>query len=687
MTDDRALAALARRAGIAVEWTDAFGKRRQVAPPTLRAMLRALGLAAATPREVSDSRKRLAEESSASTRMSLVTAEAGAPIVLGLARGGPARLTHEDGRVVAAELADRGEGRWELIAPRDWGYWQLSVGREDVTIAVAPARCFGVGDAVQRARCWGVAAQVYALRSAGDLGVGTFGGLARLGRATAALDAGMLAASPVHAMFAARPGQVSPYSPSNRLFLNVLHGDASELCRRLELAGNDEFEARRRQADGASLIDWPAAARLTLEALERAFVTMRQRGLIAGYEDADDAFGRFRRDRGPALEDHACFEALHERAADTSGRPAGPMPERNSASVTQFVATDGERIAFHAFAQWRADVALADAQAACRDAGMPIGLIADLAVGVDPSGSQVWSAPEDFLPTLSVGAPPDLFNPLGQSWGLSAFSPPGLMRTGYAPFIALLRALLRHAGGVRIDHILGLRRLWLVPHGAGAGDGAYLQFPLVDLLRILRLESWRHRAIVIGEDLGTVPPGFRATLAAAGVLGTRVLWFEQDSKGLFRSPGRWSPHAIAMSTTHDLPTIAGWWSGRDLEWRSRLRLYPDDDGPAAASDLRRRQRPLLWRALSRAGTASGAAPPFDQGPAVIEPVCRFLGRTRAPAVLLPLEDAIGTEEQPNLPGTIDEHSNWRQRMPSDIETTLADPQVLTRLQAITAAGR
>jgi len=313
---------------------------------------------------------------------------------------------------------------------------------------------------------------------------------------------------------------------------------------------------------------------------------------------------------------------------------------------------------------------------------MAIGLVADLAVGVDPAGSQVWAHRSDFLDGLSIGAPPDLFNLLGQSWGLAAFSPRALRQTGFRPFIDLLHAVLRDAGGVRIDHILGLRRLWLVPHGMDATHGAYLAYPLADLLRLLKIESWRHRAIVIGEDLGTVPPGFRRSLARAGVLGTQVLWFEREDDGAFRAPRHWSRQAIAMSTTHDLPTIAGWWQGRDVGLRRELDLFPSEEDAGRAAAAREAERPLLWQAFREAGVASGDLPPVQDSGAVVAPACAFLGRTRAPLALLPLEDALAADQQPNLPGTIDTHPNWRRRFAADAGHMLDEASVQARLQAV-----
>ncbi|MEX3824914.1 4-alpha-glucanotransferase, partial [Paraburkholderia sp. BR14262] len=321
-------------------------------------------------------------------------------------------------------------------------------------------------------------------------------------------------------------------------------------------------------------------------------------------------------------------------------------------------------------------------------AGMAIGLVADLAVGCDGAGSHAWSLPQDMLQRVSVGAPPDIFNQAGQSWGLTTFSPRAMHNNGFRAFIDMLRAAFAHAGGVRIDHILGLRRLWLVPEGESARHGAYLRYPFDDLVRLIALESWRHRAIVIGEDLGTVPPGLRERLAAHGLYGIRVLWFEHDGKG-FLAPARWDPHGVATTTTHDLPTVAGWWSGADIDWRNRIgQTLPRADGrdPVALDRARRAtDRVALWHALQHSGLAprDTEPPPADEPP--VNAALAYVAATHSPLVTCPLEDLLALSDQPNLPGSIDEHPNWRRRLPLPVETLFADPAVAARVEAVVRA--
>jgi 4-alpha-glucanotransferase len=333
-------------------------------------------------------------------------------------------------------------------------------------------------------------------------------------------------------------------------------------------------------------------------------------------------------------------------------------------------------VRYHIFLQWVAARSFAAAQVAARAAGMRIGLISDLAIGMDRAGSHAWARQSDLLLGLSIGAPPDIFNPRGQDWGLTGFSPRALVARGFEPFLATLRAALAHAGGVRIDHIMGLMRLWLVPRGAPASEGAYLAYPLEDLLRLLALESHRHGAVVIGEDLGTVPPGFRARLRRAGIAGMDVMWFERTRLS-YRKPARWRRDAVAMTTTHDLPTVAGWWSGEDIRTRRALGL-----GAVGEEEERRQDRGRLWRAFTAAGTAQGAPPPVRQPAAAVDAALGYVAQSPAPLMLAPLEDLLALEAQPNLPGTIDEHPNWRRRLVPAAKDLFDAPEVEARARII-----
>ncbi len=329
--------------------------------------------------------------------------------------------------------------------------------------------------------------------------------------------------------------------------------------------------------------------------------------------------------------------------------------------------------------QFRVAEGLAAAQRAAKEAGMAVGIVSDLAVGTDSGGSHCWSRSAETLIGLTVGAPPDLLSQEGQNWGITAFSPHGMKAHGFRAFIEMLRAALRHAGGVRIDHAMGLNRLWVVPEGETSANGVYLSMPERDLLRLVRLESQRHRAIVLGEDLGTVPEGFSDRIAEAGIDGMRVMWFERDD-GRYHAPRNWTRGASAMTSTHDLPTVSGWWRGRDIDWNEKL-----GRPIAGARDERARDRALLWNAMCESGAASGPAPHDWDGYRVADAAVAHVARAGCELVMLPLEDALALEEAPNVPGTTDEHPNWRRRLPDSADALLEEPHVAARLGSLDRA--
>jgi len=350
------------------------------------------------------------------------------------------------------------------------------------------------------------------------------------------------------------------------------------------------------------------------------------------------------------------------------------------AALDEFAAQHSDEIGFHAFAQWLIARGLERAQTAARTSGMSVGLIGDLAVGADGAGSQAWSRQDELLSALTVGAPPDILNRAGQSWGISAFSPTGLKRNGFQAFIEMLRANFAHAGGLRIDHVMGLQRLWVIPMGSPPNEGAYLNYPLDDMLRLLSLESWRHKAIVLGEDLGTVPEGLHEKLSEREILGMRVLLFEQDN-ATFKPIMKWSKDALATTSTHDLPTLTGWLSELDVKWNQTLGFADEAAAQKMRAD-RERERQGLVKALKQNYTMPG-----QSASDIIDHSIAYLGHTPAPLVLLPIEDALGIEEQANFPGTIDSHPNWRRRLNGDSSSLLDNADAARRLEILAAARK
>lgn len=693
------LAQLAQSTGIALRWHDFRGDTHEVAPDTLRRLLDALDLPCESDGQIAASQAHLASMRQPRGLPPLVTALAGQPLVLedGVAQAGAnfsvllERGGRRDGRL------EEDSGRVQLPGIEIPGYHELQVGSARTTLAVAPRSCVSAGELCGDgpSQPWALAAQLYGLSMRGDGGIGTYGALGHLATRLAGDGAAALAVSPVHALFSAEPSHCSPYSPSSRLLLNALHvdprqafGDAAARVR--EELGLGQTIAK---LESDTLIDWKQAGSARLAILRRLFDQdlSRAPALVAEFE-------QHRREAGAALEDHARFETLHAHFLGHGIWSWRDWPQEFRAprdpAVERFAQEHDETVRYHAFLQWLAARGLGQAQRDARQAGMPIGLIADLAIGSDPNGSHVWSRQRETLVGVSIGAPPDPLAMRGQVWGLATLSPTAMRESGYSAFIELLRASMAHAGGVRIDHVMGLMRLWLVPEGASPMEGAYLAYPWQDLLRLIALESWRHRCLVVGEDLGTVPEGFRDTLAEHGVLGMSVLWFERDQNG-FVPASAWRPASIAMTTTHDLPTAAGWWLGRDIEVRRELGLVDSEDDVRRQHEERESDRDAMWQRLHRPegdleqGDARNIPPRPGNGSTdeFVEAAISHVGRTPAALAVVPVEDVLGLTDTPNVPGTSDEHPNWRRRLPSDLDTLFDSRPARAHLEALARARR
>jgi 4-alpha-glucanotransferase len=624
----------------------------------------------------------------------LVTATSGKPtnLYMRATHDWPrARITLEDGSVRDVTMRATAGGL-TLPAIEATGYHSLEFGPTRLTLAVAPPRCTMIQDIARCERIAGLTVQTYGLRDPSDCGIGDMAGVTALADAVGALGVDALGLSPAHAPFTARNGHYSPYSPSSRLFYDPMLADAVSTFgkarvrqARIEALGT----STTRDLEAPSLIDWGRSARAKMAVLRSLFDDLLATDLAPGGTTALAAdFAGFRAKGGVALERHAVFEALLRAPLQADARAwnwrdwPSLLRDPDSAAVKSFAEENGREVLFHAFLQWVADRSFAETQQHAKDIGMRIGLITDLAVGVNPGGSDAWSGADDVFGGLQIGAPPDLFNPKGQNWGLTTFSPRALRDSGFARFIAMLRSCMRHAGGARIDHAMGLLRLWVIPTGAEPSDGAYLAYPVDDLFRLIALESRRHGAIVIGEDLGTVPPGFGERLARAGIYGMRVLWFERNEQS-FTAPAAWPVEAVAMTSTHDLPTVAGWWSGHDLHLRHHCGLLADLARESAARSV---DRETLWRAFRAAKVSVGGVPTKDEGRRVVDAAVKFVAATPSQLALLPLEDALARQDQPNLPGTIDAQPNWRRRYPGKAGALLDPPDVRRRIELLAQRG-
>nr|WP_298373422.1 malto-oligosyltrehalose synthase [uncultured Halomonas sp.] len=702
--NDAALRELADAVGLIEQWEDSEGNQCRLDDETRHTLLAALGFDVDDEETMRASAKRLQRlyhPASLDELPPLISVDCDTPIEL------PCPLRAGTTFKVILETGEEREGQVDdhcrLPAIESPGYHRLVLGEATVTLAVAPQRCFSVADACNNTgadtptepHLWGLAVQVYSLRRAGAGGIGDILALAALGRAAAAQQADALVISPMHAMFSADTQRYSPYSPSSRLLFNVLYASPrivldKELVE--EAIDRCDLQDELAHLEAAELIDWPAAAQAKLTWLRELFAMFQER---SDQDDETDAqkrrFNAFRAAGGELLEDHCRFEALQRARPEGNWRDwPEALRDPRSHEVAQFARENAQEVTFHAFLQWLVAEGLEYAQDNMRDDGMALGIIADLAVGADGAGSQTWSRQEEMLEGVSIGAPPDSFNVHGQDWGLASFSPHGLVRSGFRSFIDMLRTAFRHAGGLRIDHILGLLRLWLVPHGASPKQGGYIRFPLNDMLRLVALESWRHRAIVIGEDLGTVAPGFRDQLRERGILGMRVLWFERDEQDDFIASTEWTDQAVAMSSTHDLPTVAGWWSGYDIDLRDRFGLLGDEQDAVTEHRQRDKERVSLAHALGLIdSTENPASLSADDIPVttVLDASAAYLGHTPPPLVVVPMEDVLGLERQPNLPGTVDEHPNWRRRSPAPVGELLEDASIRKRLRGLDDSRR
>jgi len=511
-------------------------------------------------------------------------------------------------------------------------------------------------------RVWGVACQTYGLRSVRNAGIGDFADMARLAGIVAGEGADLLGSSPLHARFRDQPERACPYAPSSRLWLDpyalALDEAAAELG--LDLP-------RLPAVPEGELIDYPAVATLKEAAFD---------ALFAGFGAAHPAYGEFRawcEKCGPALWNFARFEAIALTLLRQNGRPSGwrhwpaELRDVHHPAVAAFAAEHAGLVEQSAFLQWLARRQLDALQARCLAAGMRVGLYADIAVGVVPDGADVWADPEDVVAGASIGAPPDPFSPTGQNWNVAPLSPRSLLAHDFKPLRAILEAAMAPAGAVRIDHAMGLMRLFWIPAGGTPADGAYVSYPLPAMLQTVAEASRAHDCLVIGEDLGTVAPGFREAMAEAGLLSYRVLWFERWESGLFKASQGYPTGALATLSTHDLATVQGFIKGRDIDWRQTVGQL---DGKAAAAARAERATDVrrLIDALAHEHLLDG-----EDGERVVVALHRFLAKTPSALAMAQLEDLEGAIEQPNLPGTIDEHPNWRRRMQGTLDELAARP--------------
>jgi 4-alpha-glucanotransferase len=581
------------------------------------------------------------------------------------------------------------------------GYHNFSLpgrkGSEVMSLIVAPPRCYLPTSLSTGGRHWGIATQLYALRSHTNWGIGDLTDLGDLLEKAAPLGAASVGINPLHALFPEDPGLAAPYMPSSQLRLNPLYldivviPDLAECKAARELIGSDDFTTELAQAQSADLIDYPTVASLKGRVLELLHQSFRHTHLAAGTHRAA-SFVRFQEAGGESLRRFALCQALTESLGH---RRWTEWPEAyrdpSSESVAQFICDNHERLEFCEYLQWQTDQQFAMTCRRAEMAGMAIGIYRDLAVSVAPDGADAWAEQEVVVRKGRIGAPADPFSPLGQDWGSAPLHPQELHRTAYEHFIAVLRANMRHAGALRLDHAMGLQRMFWIPAGAFPESGAYVRYPFEDLLGILALESQRNGCVVVGEDLGTVPEGFRERMSEAGVLSYRVLYFEKEPDR-FKRPEEYPKVALACASTHDLPTLQGFIEGNDLEQRFRHGLYRSEAARRDEEAARIRDRQLLLQALEAEGLlpeGTNLDHPEEAGirRAIIDAVHVYLARSPAYLFMAQIDDLIGESEQINLPGTVFERPNWRRKLSRDLNYLAAETPLRTLADAMKAAQR
>lgn len=722
MTSASSLRILADLVGIVAEYHDIWGNAHAASDATRRGLLQAMGIACGDDAEIETSlrlwrtrhwRQRLAPvqvipaNQAIQVQLHLPQAEMALPLdwTLTLENGDSLNGTCSPSDLATLDQEEIDAETWlalrlELPAVGEIGYHRLQVGGGSQSLIVHPPKCHQpLADAQ---RVWGLSIQLYSVRSSRNWGVGDFSDLRRLAEWAAQAGANLIGVNPLHALFPHNPRHASPYSPSSREFFNTIYIDVENVPEYAESGGAQvivetaDFQARLQALRDAELVDYASVSQLKSIVLERLYRHFLKHHLEADTPRAQ-AFRQFQRQGGENLASFALYQALQEHlyACDPNcwGWPVWPTEYRDARSdaVAAFALEFRERVEYFQYLQWLAVTQLDAAGAAAKQSGMQIGLYQDLAVGVDLGGADTWAKRDLYAIGARIGCPPDDFSLMGQDWGLPPWIPERLREQAYAPFIAMLRANMSGAGALRLDHVMGLMRLYWAPPGEDARSGAYLNYPLADLLGILALESQRNQCLIVGEDLGTVPDSVRSVLYELGVLSYRLFYFERnyghENHGEFKLPHEYPEQALVTASTHDLPTLTGFWQGADIELRTRLNLYPTPEQRVRQIEERAQDRARLLSTLAREGllpegTSLDPAQVPSMTPALLRAINRYLARTPSRLCMLQAEDLLGQTDQMNLPGTVEQHPNWQRKLRLDIETWANNSEVDAMVAAL-----
>jgi 4-alpha-glucanotransferase len=700
---------LARRRGVGDAYHDYRGELQYFTLETKTAILRAMGSPVDDPAALAQELTRIEDDrlrallppvavsngTHIAIELNITAREFGSTLIWAVSLEEGERLTGTRSTTDCPELW-RGEVGGSLITRRRFDLpVELPPGRHALemqigagpmsrcALVMSPPKCHEPRATREAGRLWGVAVQLYTVRSRENWGIGDFGDLKGLIRWLAPCGAGFIGLNPLHALAPADPERASPYSASNRHFLNVLYIAVAAVPEYQESAeartrvGEAEFAARLETLRHAPLVDYRGVADLKLQILELLFREFRNRHLAPGTERAA-RFASFVAAGGAPLELHARFDALDEYLRSTQGTASGwlswPAEFRDplGAAAKCFAAENGSRIDFHLYLQWLAHEQLVEAQTLARDLGMPIGLYGDYAVGTNPSGSETWVDQTGYRMGAEIGAPPDPMALKGQGWGLPPPDPVVMESERLEGFSQLLRNNMRYYGALRLDHVMSLFRLWWVPAGHLPTEGAYVHYPLHQLLCVLALESARHACVVVGEDLGVVPDELRRAMPEFGLYHYKVLLFEKID-GRLRAPREFVREALATVTTHDMPTLRSFWEGHDIDLRRSLHLYPTAELEASIREARAQDRDVLLAALDREGlkpdSQGSAADAFT--PALAQALHTYLARSSAALVAIQIEDLLGMREPVNVPGTHHEYPNWQRKLSENLDDMAA----------------
>lgn len=715
-----ALRALADRVGIIPEYRDQTGREmRTTSDETRIALLAAMGIDASTDERA----QRALDQMTEAERAELLepvrvvplrddTSSIGVAIGAGAASGAvewTLELREEGGRVHRAEgqgtPADDGRVHVALPARPELGYHQLRATirtrdgdrSAEQSLIVVPPACPSPEEVLKGTRVFGITANLYTVRSAKNWGIGDFGDLAALLRWGASVGAAFVGVNPLHAL--RNSGwDVSPYSPVSRLFRNPIYIDVegipgyAQSSAVREIVGSAQFRAELARVRASDRVDYERVMALKIPVL-RALHGAHLRGP----RSRNPEWTQWLESGGEALESFATFVALSEHlgrdgdgAGDGNWR-AWPDEYRDprSKAVRRFRELHDDEIDFHRWLQFVIDQQLAAAAKSAKDAGMAIGLYQDLAIGTSPNGSDLWTYPELFVNGASIGAPPDPYSATGQNWGLPPIDPRALKRQRYSYWIELIRSSLRHGRALRIDHVMGLFRQFWIPQGKSGSEGAYVRFPSEDLLGILALEATRAGALVVGEDLGTVPEDVPPAMRRWRLLSSKVLYFERGEHGSFRPSSSYDVSALATANTHDMPTLEGFWRARDVELRRKVGLIESDhDAEQARADREGEKRALLETLTGEAVLSHDVGSELSRGDA--SPAARatlrgavheFLCHTPSALVGLSLDDIVGEAEPVNVPGVgHDKFPSWTRRLSMPLEELPTNPAVAAALR-------